>query len=94
MLRLKRRCIAARPSSIRYLYVDNWDSRRKLVMRYRVAGDGSLSDGKVFFDMTGAEGVHLDFGGGRPKEFKWRAVSRKHTERLRPTAGRLFRAIL
>jgi len=36
----------------RYLYVDNWDVGRKVVMRYEVAADGGLSNGRVFFDMT------------------------------------------
>ncbi len=36
----------------RYLYVDNWDVGRKVVMRYEVAADGGLSNGSVFFDMT------------------------------------------
>ena len=40
----------------RYLYVTNWDASRKVVMRYRCAGDGTLSEGAVFFDMTAAPG--------------------------------------
>ncbi len=40
----------------RFLYVTNWDPEKKVVMRYRVASDGGLSDGQVFFDMTGAPG--------------------------------------
>jgi gluconolactonase len=40
----------------KYLYVGNWDSEKKIVMRYDVAADGSLSNGKVFFDMTKAPG--------------------------------------
>jgi gluconolactonase len=40
----------------RHLYVTNWDPARKVVMRYAVAEDGGLSDGQVFFDMTGAPG--------------------------------------
>jgi gluconolactonase len=40
----------------RYLYVTNWDVKKKVVMRYEVARDGSLADGRVFFDMTGAPG--------------------------------------
>jgi len=36
----------------RFLYVTNWDLTRKVVMRYAVAPDGSLSAGHVFFDMT------------------------------------------
>ena len=38
------------------LYVTNWDPARKVVMRYDVAADGSLSNGRVFFDMGGAPG--------------------------------------
>jgi gluconolactonase len=40
----------------RYLYVGNWDLERKVVMRYDVAADGSLSGGAVFHDLTGAPG--------------------------------------
>jgi gluconolactonase len=40
----------------RYLYVDNWDPARKVVMRYDVQPDGSLARGQVFFDMTTAPG--------------------------------------
>ncbi|MGE0462807.1 MAG: SMP-30/gluconolactonase/LRE family protein [Vicinamibacterales bacterium] len=40
----------------RYLYVTNWDVRRKVIMRYEVAADGTLAAGRVFFDMTGAPG--------------------------------------
>jgi gluconolactonase len=40
----------------RYLYVGNWDERKKVVMRYTIRADGTLSDGKVFFDMTRARG--------------------------------------
>ncbi|HTL29419.1 MAG TPA: SMP-30/gluconolactonase/LRE family protein [Tepidisphaeraceae bacterium] len=36
----------------KFLYVDNWDEKHKVVMRYDVASDGSLSNGKVFFDVT------------------------------------------
>jgi gluconolactonase len=39
-----------------YLYVDNWDPARKVVMRYEVRPDGSLANGRVFADMTGAPG--------------------------------------
>ncbi len=38
------------------LYVDNWDERRKVVMRYEVAPDGSLSNGSVFVDLTSEPG--------------------------------------
>ncbi len=40
----------------RFLYVTNWDEQKKIVMRYDCAKDGSLSNGRVFFDMTGAPG--------------------------------------
>ena len=39
-----------------YLYVGNWDLENKVVMRYEVAADGSLSGGEVFYDMTDAPG--------------------------------------
>ncbi|HEX9639148.1 MAG TPA: SMP-30/gluconolactonase/LRE family protein [Acidobacteriota bacterium] len=39
-----------------YLYVGNWDPNQKVVMRYAVNPDGTLSAGEVFFDMTGAPG--------------------------------------
>jgi len=38
----------------RYLYVDDWDTSRKIVMRYEVRPDGTLGGGKVFFDMKDA----------------------------------------
>ena len=40
----------------RFLYVANWDVSRKVVMRYDVRADGTLGDGRVFFDMTSAPG--------------------------------------
>jgi gluconolactonase len=40
----------------RYLYVGNWDEKRKVVMQYEVAADGSLGSSRVFFDMTAAPG--------------------------------------
>ena len=40
----------------KYLYVGNWDEKKKVVMRYDVNTDGSLSNGRVFFDMTSAPG--------------------------------------
>lgn len=39
-----------------FLYVDNWDVKKKIVMRYRVEPDGTLSHGEVFFDMTSEPG--------------------------------------
>jgi gluconolactonase len=40
----------------KYLYVSNWDTQKKIVMRYDVASDATLSNGRVFFDMGGAPG--------------------------------------
>ena len=40
----------------KYLYVGDWDEKKKAVMRYAVAADGTLSQGQVFFDMTSAPG--------------------------------------
>jgi gluconolactonase len=40
----------------RYLYVANWDEKKKVVMRYRAHADGTLANGEVFFDMTAAPG--------------------------------------
>jgi gluconolactonase len=40
----------------RYLYVGNWDPEKKIVMRYEINPDATLSNGKVFFDMTSAAG--------------------------------------
>jgi len=36
----------------KYLYVDDWDDKRKVIIRYEVHPDGTLSGGKVFFDAT------------------------------------------
>lgn len=40
----------------KYLYVGNWDPENKVVMRYEVKEDGTLTGGERFFDMTSAEG--------------------------------------
>jgi gluconolactonase len=40
----------------KYLYVGNWDDNQKVVRRYEVGVDGSLSNGRLFFDMTSAKG--------------------------------------
>jgi gluconolactonase len=40
----------------KFLYVGNWDEKRKVVMKYPVAADGTLGDGTVFVDMTKAPG--------------------------------------
>jgi gluconolactonase len=53
----------------RYLYVTNWDEKKKVVMRYEVTADGGLGNGQVFFDMTAAageealDGVKVDAAG-------------------------------
>jgi gluconolactonase len=53
----------------RYLYVGNWDLRKKVVMRYAVQADGTLAQGEVFQDMTSApgedaiDGVKVDLAG-------------------------------
>lgn len=49
----------------KYLYVSNWDitdiNHTKVIMRYEVNPDGTLKNGKVFFDMNQAEeGEALD----------------------------------
>jgi len=40
----------------KYLYVGNWDEKKKVVMRYEAKPDGTLANGQVFFDMTAAPG--------------------------------------
>lgn len=40
----------------KYLYVGNWDEKKKAVMRYEAKADGTLANGRVFFDMTSAPG--------------------------------------
>jgi gluconolactonase len=40
----------------RYLYVANWDEKKKVVMRYPVNLDATLGTGELFFDMTSAPG--------------------------------------
>jgi len=40
----------------RWLYVSNWDAKRKVVLRYAVAPDGTLSDPTTFFDVTALPG--------------------------------------
>jgi gluconolactonase len=40
----------------KYLYIGNWDEKKKVVMRYPVNADGTLGKGEVFFDMTSAKG--------------------------------------
>jgi gluconolactonase len=40
----------------RFLYVGNWDEKKKVVMRYELQPDGTLANGTGFFDMTPAPG--------------------------------------
>jgi gluconolactonase len=43
----------------KYLYVGNWPGdgdKRKVIMRYEVQADGTLKNGKLFFDFTNAPG--------------------------------------
>ncbi len=40
----------------KYLYIGNWDDNRKVVWRYDLAPDGSISNGKQFFDLTSFKG--------------------------------------
>lgn len=40
----------------KYLYVGDWNEKHKVVMRYEVNPDCSLSNGTVFYDMTKAPG--------------------------------------
>src|SRR5689334_6049617 len=40
----------------KYLYVTNWDEKKKVIMRYESQADGNVSNGMVFFDMTSAPG--------------------------------------
>jgi gluconolactonase len=41
----------------RFLYVSNWDEKLKVVMRYPIGADGRAGKGRLFFDMTRAEGA-------------------------------------
>src|SRR4029453_7468989 len=40
----------------KYLYVSNWDDKKKVVMRYEVRPDGAVVKGELFYDMTGTPG--------------------------------------
>jgi gluconolactonase len=40
----------------KYLYVGNWDNRKKVIYRYEVQPGGTLRAGKIFFDTTSAPG--------------------------------------
>jgi gluconolactonase len=53
----------------KFFYVDNWDDHKKIVMRYEMQPDGTLKNGKLFFDMTSAgtedalDGMKVDKAG-------------------------------
>jgi gluconolactonase len=40
----------------KYLYLGNWDEKKKTVTRYVVKPDGTLADGRLFADLTSAPG--------------------------------------
>jgi gluconolactonase len=40
----------------KFLYVANWDEKKKVIMRYAVQPDGSVAKGTLFFDMTASPG--------------------------------------
>ena len=40
----------------KFLYIGNWDEKKKVVMRYPVKSDGTLEEGQVLYDMTSAKG--------------------------------------
>ncbi|HTY41234.1 MAG TPA: SMP-30/gluconolactonase/LRE family protein [Thermoanaerobaculia bacterium] len=40
----------------KFLYVGNWDEKKKIVVRYPVRADGRIGPGELFFDMTSAPG--------------------------------------
>ncbi|MBI2682208.1 MAG: SMP-30/gluconolactonase/LRE family protein [Acidobacteriales bacterium] len=53
----------------KFLYIGNWDEKKKYLMRYPVNADGTLGAGEVFFDMTPApgedalDGIKVDVNG-------------------------------
>lgn len=40
----------------KYIYVDNWDEKRKVILRYEVHADGTFANGQLFFDATSEPG--------------------------------------
>jgi gluconolactonase len=40
----------------KYLYIGNWDEKAKVVKRYEVNADGTIKNGKLFYDLTSAPG--------------------------------------
>ena len=53
----------------RFLYVGNWDDKKKTVFRYELLPDGTVKNGKLFFDFTSftgedaIDGVKVDIEG-------------------------------
>lgn len=53
----------------KYLYVGNWDDQHKTVYRYELNEDGSVKNGKLFFDFTpikgedAIDGIKVDVAG-------------------------------
>jgi len=39
-----------------FLYVNNWNDKKKVILRYDVKSDCTLTNGRLFFDMTNAPG--------------------------------------
>lgn len=40
----------------KYLYIGNWDDNKKVVYRYDLQSDGTVKNGKLFFDFTSIKG--------------------------------------
>jgi len=40
----------------KHLYVGNWDEKKKVVYRYEVQPDGTVKNGRLFFDLTSGKG--------------------------------------
>lgn len=77
------------------LYVDNWDPARKVIMRYEVRPDGTLENGRVFFDITRAvpgddawDGIKVDRHGNvyaaGPEGIYVLSPAGKHLGTIRP----------
>lgn len=53
----------------KYLYIGNWDDNRKVVYRYELNRDGTVKNGKLFFDFTpfkgedAIDGIKVDLEG-------------------------------
>lgn len=47
----------------KYLYVDNWDTKKVWLMRYPLNTDGTVAQGKLIFDLTGVPPTDTAFDG-------------------------------